>query len=155
MSIHIQDFYDQDTGTGTYVVHDSASRQAVIIDPVLHLDLSAGKVSTQLADAQLAWIEQQHLKLVYICDTHAHADHLSAAAYLKQRTGAKTVISRGIGRTQAHFAALFNKAPEADLTKLYDVLVDGGDTLMLGNIPIDIMATPGHTPRQCQLPYQR
>ena len=94
---------------------------------------------------QLAFLQANHLQLKYICDTHAHADHLSAAAYLKNHTDALTVISQGIGEVQQRFSARFNKPVVEDLTQLYDVLVADGDILTLGEIEIHVLATPGHT----------
>lgn len=145
MTIHIKAFYDKATGTGTYVVHDVLTRQAAVIDPVLHFDSAAGTVGTRLADEQLSYIDTENLQLKYVCDTHAHADHLSAAAYLKAKSGAKTVISKGIGEVQARFSQRFNKPVVADLSTLYDVLVGEGDTLTLGDVAINVIATPGHT----------
>jgi len=145
MMIHVEAFYDETTGTGSYVVQDTDSLKAILIDPVLHFDVASGAISTTLADKQLAYIHTNNLHLVYICDTHAHADHLSAAAYLKQQTTAQIVISKGITEVQARFSAQFNKPVVEDLSTLYDVLVTEGDILALGTVKIAVMATPGHT----------
>ncbi|WP_018981386.1 MBL fold metallo-hydrolase [Salinimonas chungwhensis] len=143
--IHVETFYDETTGTGSYVIHDKSALRAAIIDPVLHFDVSSGAVSTTLADKQLAYLHSNNLHLDYICDTHAHADHLSAAAYLKQKTTAQTVISQGIGEVQQRFSAQFNKPVVNDLSALYDILVKDGDSLYLGDERLLVMATPGHT----------
>ena len=145
MAVQIEAFYDSATGTGSYIVINRASNQALIIDPVLHFDLNSGQLSFELANQQLAFLQANHLQLKYICDTHAHADHLSAAAYLKNHTDALTVISQGIGEVQQRFSARFNKPVVEDLTQLYDVLVADGDILTLGEIEIHVLATPGHT----------
>ncbi|QPG04549.1 MBL fold metallo-hydrolase [Salinimonas marina] len=144
--IKVEPFYDENTGTGSYVVYDDTSRAALIIDAVLHFDVASGRLEFDLAKQQLQFIKTQNLQLHYICETHAHADHLSAAAYLRQHSQARTVISEGIGEVQQQFSMRFNKPVTEDQTQLYDILVNDGDTLMLGKHTLKVMATPGHTP---------
>lgn len=144
--IKVEPFYDKNTGTGSYVVYDDTSRAALIIDAVLNFDVASGRLEFALANQQLQFIEAQKLHLDYICETHAHADHLSAAAYLRQHSQARTVISQGIGEVQQQFSRRFNKPVTEDQTLLYDILVHDGDTLMLGKHTLTVMTTPGHTP---------
>lgn len=144
--IKVEPFYDTNTGTGSYVVYDDTSRAALIIDAVLNFDVASGRLEFDLANQQLDFIKTQNLQLNYICETHAHADHLSAAAYLRQHSQARTVISEGIGEVQQQFSKRFNKPVTEDQTQLYDILVNDGDTLMLGEHTLTVMATPGHTP---------
>lgn len=146
MPVSIKTFFHEDTSTASYVVIDSAGKHAVIIDSVLDFDLFSGEVSSELADRQLAYINDNNLHLDYILDTHAHADHLSAADYLKSETGARTVMGEGIVAVQKRFAQRFNKPPTSnrDFDDV-DVLLADGDTLPFGNSVIEVIATPGHT----------
>lgn len=142
---HITAFFDEATNSISYLLADPASKAAAVIDAVLDFDPASGKVSTESADEMLACAEQQGLRIEWILETHAHADHLSAAAYLRERTGAKTGIGRGIEQVQNAFGALFGLDCASD-APCFDRLFDDGDTLELGSLSIEVMATPGHTP---------
>ena len=146
MRPHIEAFFDEATFTVTYLVADPETRAAAIIDPVLDYDPKAGRTSTKSADAVLDAAKRGDFKIVWILETHAHADHISAGAYLREKTGAKIVIGEHITHTQAIFAPIFNmkgfKADGAD----FDRLVKDGEKIKLGAMDIEVLFTPGHTP---------
>lgn len=140
-------FFDQPTNTVTYLVSDPESRATAIVDSVLNYDQASGRTSTQAADKLLAVIEQESLDVVWILETHAHADHLSAAQYLKSKTAGKYGIGCHITEVQSVFKEVFNLGDSliADGSQ-FDHLFDDGDELPLGKLSIRIMHTPGHTP---------
>ena len=146
MSVSIEPFFHEDTSTASYVVVDRSGKHAIIIDSVLDFDLFSGEVSSELADRQLAFLKDNDLHLDWVLDTHAHADHLSAADYLKSKTSAQTVMGEGIVSVQNRFAQRFNK--QSLTNKSFDdvdVLLADGDTLTFGDSTIEVLATPGHT----------
>lgn len=142
----IEPFFDPATNTVTYLVHDPVTRAAAIIDPVLDFTANNAAIATTSADKVLAAAEAQGLSLRWLLETHAHADHLSAAHYLRERTGAAIVIGRLITATQALFAPIFEADDVIPDGSQFDRLVEGGDTLSLGELTINVMHTPGHTP---------
>jgi len=146
MNPHVQGFFDPSTFTVSYVVHDPATKKAAIIDPVLDFTPRNGRTSTQSADGLLRYVDENDLTLDWLLETHAHADHLSAAHYLHEKTGAPIVIGSEITHVQGVFGALF----EADDVKpdgsAFGQLVREGETLPLGNLEIGVLHTPGHTP---------
>jgi glyoxylase-like metal-dependent hydrolase (beta-lactamase superfamily II) len=139
-------FFDPATNTVTYLVHDPATREAAIIDPVLDFTPNNAGITTTSADAVLAAAEAQGLTLRWLLETHAHADHLSAAHYLREKTGAPIVIGASITAVQAIFAPLFEAEDVTPDGSQFDRLVGDGDTLPLGALTIAVMHTPGHTP---------
>ncbi len=143
MSPTVQAFFDPATHTVSYLVSDPAAKVAVVVDPVLDFDPKAARVSTRSADALLAAIREQGLTLHWILETHAHADHLSGADYLRAKTSAEVAIGVHIRAVQRTFGELFET--EAD-GRVFDRLVDEGDSLPLGRLAIRVMHTPGHTP---------
>lgn len=142
----VQAFFDPATFTVTYLVHDHSTKVAAIIDPVLDYDPRNARTSTSSADALLAEIEALGLDLAWVLETHAHADHLSGAHYLRGKTGAPVVIGARIVEVLRTFVPLFaaNDAP-LDGTQ-FDRLVGDGETLPLGSMEIRVLHTPGHTP---------
>jgi glyoxylase-like metal-dependent hydrolase (beta-lactamase superfamily II) len=142
----IEPFFDPATNTVTYLVHDPVTREAAIIDPVLDFTANNAAIATTSADAVLAAAEAQGLTVRWLLETHAHADHLSAAHYLRERTGAPIVIGAVITQVQAIFAPLFEADDVTPDGSQFDRLVEGGDTLALGELTINVMHTPGHTP---------
>lgn len=143
---HVETFFDPATFTATYVVHDPATRRAAIIDPVLDFNPRNARISTGSADRLLAYITEQGLALDWLLETHAHADHLSAGDYLREKTGAPVVIGREITRVQEVFARLFEADDVTPDGSQFDRLIDDGDHLPLGSLEIRVMHTPGHTP---------
>lgn len=146
-SLHIEMFFDHDSSTFSYVVADLQSKQAAIIDPVLNYDAAAGAVSTADADKLLSYLTTNGLTLQWILETHAHADHLSAAHYLKQKTGATIGIGEGIRKVQQTFKVVFNIADtELQATGDYfDQLFADNEQFKIGNLQATVINTPGHT----------
>ena len=143
----VKAFYDNDTNTVTYVLKDPTSDTCAIIDPVLDYDAAAGRTSTASADRVLSYVEEHGLKAAWVLETHAHADHLSAAAYLKAKTGCKIGTGRLITEVQATFKEIYGLGAEfVPDGSQFDRLFDDGDVLELGSVKISVMHTPGHTP---------
>jgi len=141
----VEVFFDRDTGTFSYVAYDEAGGTAAIVDPVLDYDAAAARTSTKSADAMLAFVEAQRLRVEWILETHAHGDHLSAGGYLRDKLGAKLAIGRGIIDVQARFKALFDLGDLVPDGRQFDRLFDDGDTFMVGKCAARVLATPGHT----------
>jgi glyoxylase-like metal-dependent hydrolase (beta-lactamase superfamily II) len=142
----VQAFFDHATNTVSYIVHDPATKKAAIIDPVLDFTPRNGRIATRSADALLAAAADQGLDILYLLETHAHADHLSAAHHLREVTGAPVVIGAQITQVQAIFGTLFEADDVTHDGAAFDRLVQEGDTLPLGNLTINVLHTPGHTP---------
>ena len=140
----VESFLHKDTGTWTHVLHDGEA--AAIIDPVLDYDAASACTSAASADAVLAFVRQRALRVEWILETHAHADHLSAAGHLHDALGAPVAIGRGILDVQAHFKQVFGLGDEfiAD-GRQFDRLLDDGDQLAVGSLRVCAIATPGHT----------
>ena len=142
----IEAFFDEPTNTISYLVADAATGAAAVIDPVLDFDLASGKADVRSAERILAAAEERGLRIVMVLETHAHADHLSAAPYLRQKLGGKIAIGRQICAVQAVFKKIFN-APDMNTDgREFDQLFDDGDSFHLGQWPVRVMHTPGHTP---------
>jgi glyoxylase-like metal-dependent hydrolase (beta-lactamase superfamily II) len=141
----VQPFYDADTGSFTYVVHDS-TREAAVVDPLLDFNVPAARVSTRSADAVVAYVREHDLRARWILETHAHADHLSAGGYLRDTLAGELAIGRGIVAVQQRFRRLFglDDSFRADGSQ-FDRLVDDGDVLTMGDLGVRVLATPGHT----------
>ena len=140
-------FFDEPTFTVTYVVSDPLTKQAAIIDSVWDFDHASGRTSFTSADAIIAYVETQGLTVAWILETHAHADHLSAATYLQKKLGGKLAIGREIVTVQGVFGKIFNEGTEfARDGSQFDQLLGDGDTLMIGDIPLIALHVPGHTP---------
>ncbi|MBA14981.1 MAG: MBL fold metallo-hydrolase [Sphingomonas sp.] len=146
MKPEIQTFFDHATNTASYLVSDPVTGAAAIIDPVLDFEPGGGKLETASADAMLAAVEEQGLQLLYVLETHAHADHLSAADHIRARTGAKIVIGAHITRVQKVFMPVFEADDVHPDGAAFDVLMAEGDTLPFGEFEIGVLHTPGHTP---------
>ena len=151
MSPHVQSLYHPPTNTWTHVVVDPGSRAAAIVDPVLDFDPASGRVWSEHAQGLLATVREQQLRVEWILETHAHADHLTAADWLKRRLtlGGTTVrvgIGAGIRSVQRHFRDVFALGDEfATDGSQFDRLFADGERLPLGALEITVMATPGHT----------
>ncbi len=139
-------FFDEATGSVAYIAADPATRRAAIIDPVLDFDRNARATHTEFADRMAAFIEQNGLSVEWVLDTHPHADHFSAAHYLKEKFSAPMAIGEGVLAVQRIWADLYN-LPElaAAGATPWDRLFADGDTFAVGAIPARVMATPGHT----------
>jgi glyoxylase-like metal-dependent hydrolase (beta-lactamase superfamily II) len=146
MRPQVQGFFDPATHTVSYLVSDPATGQAAIIDPVLDFDPHAARVSTGSADRLLQAVSDQGLTLAWILETHAHADHLSAADLIRTRTGAPVVIGARITEVQKAFAALFEVDDVPADGRVFDRLVADGEVLALGDLSVEVLHTPGHTP---------
>lgn len=142
----VQAFFDHATSTASYLLSDPATGVAAIVDPVLDFEPKAARLSTTSADAMLQAVGEQGLRLTYILETHAHADHLSAADYIRRRTGANIVIGAHIVEVQKAFIPLFEADDVADDGRVFDHLLNEGDELPLGELTIGALHTPGHTP---------
>lgn len=142
----VQAFFDQATNTVSYIVHDPATKKAAIIDPVLDFTPRNGRIATTSSDALLAAAKAQGLEIIYLLETHAHADHLSAAHHLREVTGAPVVIGSHITQVQTIFGQLFEADDVTPDGSDFDLLVADGDSLSLGALQIKVMHTPGHTP---------
>lgn len=144
MTPDVQAFFHAATNTVTYLVSDPASGAATIIDPVLDYDPDSGLTSTGSVDAALDAARAQGLDLIWVLETHAHADHLSAGDYLRQVTGTPIGIGARIVEVQTVFAAKFGmRGVGADA---FDRLLADGDRLALGGFEVEVLETPGHTP---------
>jgi len=142
----IDAFFDEATFTVTYLVTDPQTKRAAIVDPVLDYDHKSGKASTKSAERVLAKAVERQASVDWILETHAHADHLTAAPLLKSRTGARVVIGEHIRDVQKIFKKVFNAADVSEDGREFDRLVTDGETLPLGNLAIEVMHLPGHTP---------
>ncbi len=143
----IDPFYDKATATVTYVVADLESGCRAIIDPVLDYDPRAARTHTHSGDALIAHVRSREWTVQWILETHAHADHLSAAQHLKTALGGQTVIGEHIQTVQDTFAELFNLGQSfATDGRQFDRLVSDKEELPLGGLSIQVMHTPGHTP---------
>lgn len=142
----VEPFFDPDTFTISYVVHAAGHPACAIIDPVLDYDPRAGRVATRSAQKILDYVQSRQLRVEWILETHAHADHLSAAQWLKQRVGGQVGIGEHIREVQQHFARLFDVEKEvpADGSQ-FDRLLRDGDRIPLGDLMVEILHTPGHT----------
>ncbi|GAB2462498.1 MBL fold metallo-hydrolase [Comamonas humi] len=145
-SPRIQAFFDPATFTVTYLVSDPGSGEAAVIDPVLDYDHRSGRISTASADRVLQAIADQGLALRWILETHAHADHLSAAPYLQRHTGAPVAIGEHIREVQALFGPVFHADDVSGDGREFDRLLRDGEVLALGALSIEVLHTPGHTP---------
>jgi len=140
-------FFDEATFTASYIVKDPDSNHAAIIDSVLDYDAKSGRTSTDSADAIISLAQAQGLSIDWILETHAHADHLSAAVYLQEKLGGKIAIGEHITDVQKIFRDVFNFEKEflPDGTQ-FDHLFADGDSFMIGGLEAKVMHTPGHTP---------
>lgn len=142
----IETFYHEDTGTFSYLVADPATRRAAVIDPVLDYCAYSGRTSTESADALLARVDEKRLQVTWILETHAHADHVTAAEYLQERTGAPIGIGAGIRDVQAGFRRIYNLGPEFPCDgSQFDRLFADRDGFSIGELPVRVLAVPGHT----------
>ena len=141
-----QSFFDPETFTVTHVVSDPVTRRAAIIDSVLDYDPKSGRTSHASADRVIEYMRQAGLTLEWLLETHAHADHLSGAPYLKDKLGGKLAIGRPIRDVQAVFKKIFNAEDMNTDGSEFDHLLDDGEQFKIGELEVCVMYTPGHTP---------
>ena len=144
--MQVHSFLHSDTETYTHVLADVQQQVCAIIDPVLDFDAKSGHTDTASVDEVIAFVREQGWTLVYIIETHAHADHISAAIHVKETLGGKLVIGQHITEVQKIFKKMFNfdSSFRTDASQ-FDILTDEGETLALGGITITAMYVPGHT----------
>jgi len=142
----IRAFFDEPTNTISYLVADPATKRAAIVDPVLDYDHASGKASTKSADAILAAAAADGLTIDWVLETHAHADHLSGAPYIKLRTGAKVGIGEHIRDVQKIFRPVFNATDVKGDGSEFDRLFVDGERFRIGNLDVEVLHVPGHTP---------
>ncbi len=142
----IQAFFDEPTNTISYLVADPVTKKAAAIDPVLDYDHNAGEVDTRSVEAVLKAAEQAGFTIVWTLETHAHADHLSGSPYIKAKTGAKIGIGEHIKDVQRIFRPVFNATDLKPDGGDFDHLFADGERFHIGELEVEVMYTPGHTP---------
>ncbi|MDP6969731.1 MAG: MBL fold metallo-hydrolase [Gammaproteobacteria bacterium] len=143
----ITKFFDPDTFTLSYIVADPNTQQCAIIDAVLNYSPNSGRIQTTLADKMIAAVKAQGLSLQWLLETHVHADHLSAAPYIKEQLGGQIAIGANIKVVQHVFADLFNAGSDFHMDgSQFDKLLDDKEVFMLGDMEVLAISTPGHTP---------
>ncbi len=144
--MEIEPFYDQSTGTISYIVSDPATSEAAFIDPVLDYDGASAQLSTRSVDTMMSYAHDKGLTVTWCLETHIHADHLSAADYVREKTAAKIGIGEKVALIQVLFKTFYNLADdEVDITQ-FDRLFCHEDTFKIGHLVVSVMHTPGHTP---------
>ncbi len=147
MTPQVFPFFDEATNTLTYLVQEPNGRACAVIDSVLDFDYASGRTDTRSADAVIAHIRGHGLDLQWILETHVHADHLSAAPYIQERLGGRIGIGDRITVVQETFGKIFNEGTRFQRDgSQFDQLFREGDSLMIGQMRVDVMHTPGHTP---------
>ncbi|MCB1584488.1 MAG: MBL fold metallo-hydrolase [Xanthomonadales bacterium] len=145
--MHIETFYDTQTSTFTYILVDTETQNCAVIDSVLDYDQDAAKATTESADKVIAYINENGLNNQWILETHIHADHISAAHYIKQHIGGKTGIGSGIKNVLNLWVPIFDTGKDTPIDgSQFDALFEDGETFKLGSLEIQVMHTPGHTP---------
>lgn len=142
----IRAFFDEPTNTVSYLVWDAQTMDGVVIDPVLNFDQRSGKATVESADAMLAEAASRGIKIGTVLETHAHADHLSGAPYIKLKTGAKVAIGEHIREVQRIFRPVFNALDVSGDGSEFDHLFKDGERFKIGGIDAEVIYTPGHTP---------
>ena len=147
MTPKVHAFFDEATNTITYVVQEPEGRACAVIDSVLDFDYASGRTDTRSADAVIAFIRDNELKLEWVLETHVHADHLSAAPYIQERLGGKIGIGDRITVVQDTFGKIFNEGTRFQRDgSQFDQLFRQGDVFMIGQMRGEVLHTPGHTP---------
>lgn len=142
----VKAFFDPQTWTYTYVVYESEGSPCIVIDSVLNYDPKSGRTKTVSADEVIAFIKEKELRLEWILETHAHADHLTAAPYLQEKLGGKIAIGDHITAVQKVFKNVFNLEDVAVDGTQFDVLIKEGEPISFGNLSFKALYVPGHTP---------
>ena len=145
-SPQVQGFFDPATFTVSYVVSDPDTSAAAIIDPVLDFDQASGRTSFAAADRLIDYVHEQGLSVEWILETHVHADHLTAAPYIHEKTGSPVAIGEHVIDVQKTFTSIFNLPDIAVDGSQFDQLLPAGKTFSIGKLDARVMYTPGHTP---------
>ncbi|MGE5624046.1 MAG: MBL fold metallo-hydrolase [Bacillota bacterium] len=146
MTVEVKAFFHKASSTWSYVVADEATRYAAVIDPALDYDAASGRSGTASAQVLVEHLKARRYILDWILETHAHADHLSAAQFVKQEAGGRIAIGEGIVKVQQAFKALYNLGPEFKTDgSQFDHLFKDGETFKIGKLQARVLATPGHT----------
>ena len=144
--VRIKHFYDEPTGTLSYVVADGGTGHAAVIDPVIGYSMVSGRIDSAPSDVIIEFVHKEKLGVEWILETHAHADHLTGAQYIKSKLGGTVAIGEGIRSVQAHFGPVFNLGPPfAPDGHQFDKLFADGDVFRIGELECEVIATPGHT----------
>jgi glyoxylase-like metal-dependent hydrolase (beta-lactamase superfamily II) len=142
----VKAFFDPQTWTYTYVVYESKGSACIVIDSVLNYDPKSGRTNTKSADEVIAFIKENRLQLDWILETHAHADHLTAAPYIQEKLGGKIAIGDHITTVQGVFKGVFNLNDVAVDGSQFDALIKEGESIPFGNLSFKALYVPGHTP---------
>ena len=146
-NLHIKGFFDNQTSTISYVVHDNIEKKCAVIDSVLDFDYSSGDIDYVNADKIISYVDQNKLNVEWLIETHVHADHLSASPYIQKKLGGKIGISEKISDIQNIFGKTFNAGTEFQRDgSQFDKLFKDNDEYKIGNINCKVINTPGHTP---------
>ena len=146
-NLHIKGFFDDQTSTISYVVHDNIEKKCAVIDSVLDFDYSSGDIDYVNADKIISYVDQNKLNVEWLIETHVHADHLSASPYIQKKLGGKIGISEKISDIQNIFGKTFNAGTEFQRDgSQFDKLFKDNDEYKIGNINCKVINTPGHTP---------
>ena len=147
MPAQIQSFLDPASKTYTYVIFEHDGGPCAVVDPVLDYDPTSGRTGTEQADRVIAFVGEHRLNVQWLLETHAHADHLSAAPYLRQALGGKIAIGQSIHQVQSVFKALFNLEPQFAVDgSQFDHLFADDESFFIGNLKATALHVPGHTP---------
>ena len=141
----VEPFFHKASNTFTYVVADAGSDRAAVVDPVLDFDAAAARTGTVSADAVIAFVRERGYAIDWILETHAHADHLSAAVHVQKAIGGRIAIGAGIAQVQRHFAPLFGLGADANDGAPFDHCWQDGEVFLIGSIAARVIAVPGHT----------
>jgi glyoxylase-like metal-dependent hydrolase (beta-lactamase superfamily II) len=145
-ALAVKAFFDEPTNTVSYLVWDLATRVGAVVDPVLDFDHRTGSASTKSADAILEAADAERVRIEWVLETHAHADHLSAAPHIKRKTGARIGIGEHIADVQRLFRPIFNVPDVSGEGAEFDRLFKDGERFKLGALDVEVLYTPGHTP---------
>lgn len=140
---NVDPFFHEATNTWSYLVSDPETGAAAIVDPVMDFDASSGRIGAKSVGQIIEAVNDRQLKVQWVLETHAHADHLTAAQIIKRSLGGEIAIGRGIQQVQKHFSEVFQISADGDL---FDRLFNAGEQFSIGSIPVQVVATPGHTP---------
>jgi glyoxylase-like metal-dependent hydrolase (beta-lactamase superfamily II) len=142
----VKAFWDEPTGSWQYVFHDPATMKGAIVDPVLDFDPRSGSTTTENAERILSYIEEAGIEVVWILDTHPHADHFSAADWLSEKLDVPTAIGAQVTGVQKLWKGIYNLPDDYDVDgRQWDRLFEDGDVFQIGEVPVKVMHSPGHT----------